>query len=80
MQLGIALQYFPPDGQSAPVTVHLSTDPDLIALFRERCLKAAVDRRRCSLDPVARLIEGAEEERLHKVLDSLVPERREANR
>ncbi len=58
-----------------PITVHVSADPKLLRLFRRHVLGEAKHRLEgAGRDEVAQVIEGAEEQRLRRVLDLLVPE------
>jgi len=75
MQAAVSLQYFPSNCGGEPITVHVSTDPELMRLFRRHVLGEA--KHRCEDaggDELAQVIEGAEEQRLRRVLDLLVPE------
>jgi hypothetical protein len=72
--LVLALQYIPSGAE--PVTVHASTDPQLIQHFRQAVLDDAHVRAASAGDDVVALIEEAEESRLRQVLDALLGEGR----
>ena len=75
MQVALALQYFPADGSSGPITVHTTIDEALIHDFCITTLARAEER--CQAqdgDPVAQAIEAAEAKRLREVFDILVRE------
>jgi hypothetical protein len=73
MQLAVTLQYFPDNAD--PITVHACTDRDLLREFRRAALAEAASRREAaSPDRTGLLIELAEEDRLRRVFDLLVPE------